>query len=95
MSSLNNTVQSVVYTSARSSLTSTGTRYNRKKHYLQTVQDGGDTIALPITVADRSEGCLVFYSTNTGIMGSNPFRGTDICLCFFLCVRCPLYVEDL
>jgi hypothetical protein len=34
-------------------------------------------------VVAGSEGVL-FYRTNTGLMGSNPFRGTDICLSFFL-----------
>jgi hypothetical protein len=105
-SSLNNTVQSVVFTEQYSPIRcfhiSQEQSYvhwyevqQEKQQYFQTFQDGGDTVILPITVADGSEGWLVFYNKNSGLMGSSPFRGTDICLRFFVCVRCPMYVEYL
>jgi hypothetical protein len=40
----------------------------------------------PITVAARSKGWTVFTPLNTGIVGSNPTQGMDICVrLFFLC----------
>jgi hypothetical protein len=44
-----------------------------------------------ITVAARSEAWTVFARSNTGIMGSNPTWGTDVCVhlfcvCVALCV---------
>jgi hypothetical protein len=42
---------------------------------------------LPITVAARSKAWTVFSRSNTGIMGSNPTRGMDVCvLLFCVCV---------
>jgi hypothetical protein len=42
---------------------------------------------LPVTVASRSEAWNVFARMNTGIVGSNPTRGMDVCLRLFcLCV---------
>jgi hypothetical protein len=45
----------------------------------------------PITVAARSKACTVFARSNTGIVGSNPTRGTNVCVllycvCVVLCV---------
>jgi hypothetical protein len=45
----------------------------------------------PITVATRSRAWTAFPRTNTGIVGSNPIRGMDvcvrlICVCVVLCV---------
>jgi hypothetical protein len=37
----------------------------------------------PITAAERSEAQNVFTRSGTGIVGSNPSRGIDVCLCFF------------
>jgi hypothetical protein len=39
----------------------------------------------PVTVAARSKG---FARFNTGIVGSNPARGMDVCL--RLCLCCPV-----
>jgi hypothetical protein len=42
----------------------------------------------PITVAARSKAWNVFAHSNTGIVGSNPIQGMDVCLrLFFVCVR--------
>jgi hypothetical protein len=44
---------------------------------------------MPITVAARSKVYTVFARLNTGVMGSNHTRGTDVCvrlLCVVLCV---------
>jgi hypothetical protein len=46
---------------------------------------------LPITVAARSKAWTVFACSNTGIVGSNPTRGMDVCVrlfcvCVVLCV---------
>jgi hypothetical protein len=41
----------------------------------------------PITVAARYKTCTVFARLNTGIVGSNPTRGMDVCvLLFYVCV---------
>jgi hypothetical protein len=41
----------------------------------------------PITVIARSKACNVFARSNTGIVGSNPTQGMDVCvLLFFVCV---------
>jgi hypothetical protein len=45
----------------------------------------------PITVAARSKAWTVFARSNTGIVGSNPTRGMDVCVrlfcvCVVLCV---------
>jgi hypothetical protein len=34
----------------------------------------------PITVAARSKAWTVFVRSNTGIVGSNPTRGIDVCV---------------
>jgi hypothetical protein len=46
---------------------------------------------LPSTVAARSKAWTVFARSNTGIVGSNPTRGMDVCVrsfcvCVVLCV---------
>jgi hypothetical protein len=38
---------------------------------------------LPITVVERSKAWNIFAGSNTGIMGSNPTQGMDVCLCLF------------
>jgi hypothetical protein len=48
-------------------------------------------VSVPITVATRSRAWTVFAHSNTGIMGSNPTRGIEVCLpllcvCVVLCV---------
>jgi hypothetical protein len=45
--------------------------------------------------AARSEAWNVFARSNTGIVGSNPTTGRDVCLKFFLCLCCPVYVTAL
>jgi hypothetical protein len=47
---------------------------------------GGASIFLPITVAAQSRARTVFAGSNTGIVGSNPTRGTDVNVRLF-CVR--------
>jgi hypothetical protein len=45
---------------------------------------------VPVPVAERSEERTVFGRSNTGIVGSNPTRGMDVCPRFsVLC--CPVY----
>jgi hypothetical protein len=34
----------------------------------------------PITVAARSKALNVFARSNTGVVGSNPTQGTDVCV---------------
>jgi hypothetical protein len=42
---------------------------------------------MPVTVAAQSKALNVFASLNTGIVGSNPARGMDVCLSLFcVCV---------
>jgi hypothetical protein len=43
----------------------------------------------PITVAVRSETRNVFVRSNTGIVGSDPTWGMDVCVCRF-CLCCPV-----
>jgi hypothetical protein len=47
---------------------------------------------LPITVAMRSKAWTVFIRSNTGILGSNPTWGMDVCMHLF-CVCAVLYVQ--
>jgi hypothetical protein len=49
-------------------------------------------IYLPITVVARSKAWTVLARLNTGIVGSNPTRGMDVCVrlfcvCVLLCIR--------
>jgi hypothetical protein len=45
------------------------------------------TSCSPVTVAVRSKAWTVFARSNTGIVGSNPNRGVDICVrLFYVCV---------
>jgi hypothetical protein len=37
----------------------------------------------PITVAARSKASTVFARSNAGIVGSNPTKGMDICVCVY------------
>jgi hypothetical protein len=46
-------------------------------------------LRLLITVAARSKAWTVFARSNTGIVGSNPTRGMDVCVCLF-CLFCPV-----
>jgi hypothetical protein len=48
-------------------------------------------VQAPITVAGRAKAWTVFARSNTGIVGSNPTQGMDVCLCLF-CVCVVLYV---
>jgi hypothetical protein len=43
----------------------------------------GLLIITPVTVAARSKTWTVFARSNTGIVGSNPTRGMNICVCLF------------
>jgi hypothetical protein len=43
----------------------------------------GKKLTLPMTVAARSKAWIVFVSSNTGIVGSNPTRGMDVCVRLF------------
>jgi hypothetical protein len=45
----------------------------------------------PITAAARFKTWTVFARSNTGIVGSNPTRGIDVCVCLF-CVGTVLFV---
>jgi hypothetical protein len=47
-----------------------------------------------VTVAARSKAWNVFARLNTGILGSNPARGMDVCMRLF-CFRCPVLVAAL
>jgi hypothetical protein len=39
-------------------------------------------------MAAQPEATTVFARSNTGIMGSNPTQGMDVCLCLFcVCVK--------
>jgi hypothetical protein len=41
----------------------------------------------PVTVAERSEACIVFARSEAGIVGSNPTQGMDVWwVCAFFCV---------
>jgi hypothetical protein len=48
-------------------------------------------ILVPVTVAEWSKTCIVFARSDAGIVGSNPFSGTDVwwvclfCVCVVLC----------
>jgi hypothetical protein len=53
----------------------------------------------PITVAARSKTRTVFARSNTGVVGSNPTRGMDVCVrlfcvCLLLCVVAALPRPD-
>jgi hypothetical protein len=39
---------------------------------------------MPSTVAYRARACTIFTGSDTGIMGSNPTRGMDVCVCVVL-----------
>jgi hypothetical protein len=43
---------------------------------------------LPITVATRSKTRTVFAHSDTGIMGSNPTRGMDVCIYSVFVLSC-------
>jgi hypothetical protein len=58
----------------------------KHKNALQKVQIGYN-ITKPITVATRSKVWTVFSRSNTRVVGSNPFRGMDVCPRFsYVCV---------
>jgi hypothetical protein len=42
----------------------------------------------PVSMAARSEASTVFGRSNTGIAGSNPVRGMDVCLFFCVVLSC-------
>jgi hypothetical protein len=48
-------------------------------------------VSEPITVAVRSKAWTVFACLNTGIVGSNPTQGMDVCIMCLFCV-CVLYL---
>jgi hypothetical protein len=50
-------------------------------------------IGEPITVAVRSKAWTVFARSNTGIVGSNPTQGMDVCVLLF-CVRVVLCIGN-
>jgi intracellular sulfur oxidation DsrE/DsrF family protein len=37
----------------------------------------------PITVVARSKALIAFVRSNTGVVGSNPAQGMDVCVCDF------------
>jgi hypothetical protein len=41
---------------------------------------------IPITVAARSKAWTLFARLDTGIVGSNPTEGMDVCVCVVLCM---------
>jgi hypothetical protein len=41
-----------------------------------------------------SKAWTVFARSNTGVVGSNPTRGMDVCVSLF-CLCCPVYVTAL
>jgi hypothetical protein len=49
---------------------------------------------MPVPVAARSAAGTVFDRSNTGIAGSNPTRGTDVCPRFSVLCS-PMWVEAL
>jgi hypothetical protein len=51
----------------------------------------GIWIPEPITVAALSKSWTIFARSNTGVVGSNPTRGMDVCVCLF-CVCTVLWV---
>jgi hypothetical protein len=60
-------------------------------HNIGTQKQNAYGFRQPITVAARSKASTVFARSNTGIVGSNPTRGMDVCLhlfcvCVVLCV---------
>jgi hypothetical protein len=40
-------------------------------------------VTLPITVAARSEARVVFARWNAGIVGPNPTKAIDVCMCVY------------
>jgi hypothetical protein len=42
-----------------------------------------DFVCVPITVAAQSKAWTIFAPSNTGIVGSNPARGMDVCVRLF------------
>jgi hypothetical protein len=40
----------------------------------------------PVTVAERSEACIVFARPEAGIVGSNPLRACMCSVCVFVCL---------
>jgi hypothetical protein len=49
----------------------------------------------PVLLAERSEARTVFGRSNTGIVGSNPTRGMDVCPRFFCVVSSCVWVETM
>jgi hypothetical protein len=47
----------------------------------------------PVTVAERSKACTVFYRSEAGIMGSNPTQGMDVWYVYVFILRlcCPVF----
>jgi hypothetical protein len=43
---------------------------------------------VPIAVATRSKVLTIFARSNTGIVGSNPTQGMDVCLRLFCVLSC-------
>jgi hypothetical protein len=45
-------------------------------------------VVLPVTVAERSEGCTVLARSEAGTVVSNPTQGMGVCVrvCVFLCL---------
>jgi hypothetical protein len=41
---------------------------------------------MPITVAARSRAWTIFAPSDSGIVGSNPIQGMDVCICIALCI---------
>jgi hypothetical protein len=50
----------------------------------------GVLLIVPVTVVERCKSSIVFARSNTGIVGSNPTQGMDVCVRLF-CVCAVLY----
>jgi hypothetical protein len=50
-------------------------------------------LQMPITVAERSEAWAVFARSNSGVVGTNPTRGMNVCVCLF-CISVFLFVVN-
>jgi hypothetical protein len=50
-------------------------------------------VNLPITMAARSKARNVFARSNTGVVGSNPIQGMDVCVRLF-CICVVLFVAS-
>jgi hypothetical protein len=66
--------------------------HSSRQHWIQTSWDPGQSYCTaqakrPITVTAKSNALNVFATSNTGIVGSKPTRGMDVCLRLFCLCR--------